>query len=60
MAQITKQGYLFIFDRLTGKPLFDVREVPVENADPIPGEGLVSLTNVQPMRIVELGLRYRF
>jgi hypothetical protein len=26
----------------------------------INGEGLVALTNVQPMRIVELGLRYRF
>jgi hypothetical protein len=26
----------------------------------INGEGLVSLTNVQPMRIVELGLRFRF
>jgi hypothetical protein len=26
----------------------------------INGEGQVSLTNVQPMRIVELGLRFRF
>jgi hypothetical protein len=26
----------------------------------INGEGLVSLTNVQPMRIVEIGLRFRF
>jgi len=26
----------------------------------INGEGLVSLTNVQPMRIIELGLRFRF
>ena len=26
----------------------------------INGEGLISLTNVQPMRIIELGLRFRF
>jgi hypothetical protein len=26
----------------------------------INGEGLVSLTNTQPMRIIELGLRFRF
>ncbi len=26
----------------------------------INGEGLVSLTNVQPMRIIELGLRFQF
>ncbi len=31
VAQVTKQGYLFIFDRLTGKPIFDVNEVPVAN-----------------------------
>src|SRR5260370_33361285 len=29
VAQITKQAYLFVFDRITGAPLFDVKEVPV-------------------------------
>ncbi|WP_339657748.1 pyrroloquinoline quinone-dependent dehydrogenase [uncultured Maribacter sp.] len=29
VAQITKQGYVFVFDRITGKPLFDIEEVPV-------------------------------
>src|SRR5258706_5339143 len=38
VAQITKQAYLFIFDRMTGKPLFDVNEVPVENENPTPGD----------------------
>ncbi|MFT6809133.1 MAG: quinoprotein glucose dehydrogenase [Saprospiraceae bacterium] len=29
VAQITKSGYVFLFDRLTGEPLFDVAEIPV-------------------------------
>lgn len=29
VAQITKQGFVYVFDRKTGKPLFDVKEVPV-------------------------------
>ena len=38
VAQVTKQGYLFIFDRLTGKPVFDVNEVPVANDNANPGD----------------------
>lgn len=37
VAQITKQGYVFLFNRETGKPLFDIQEVPVP-ASGIPGE----------------------
>ncbi len=29
-AQVTKTGYVFLFDRETGKPLFEVKETPVE------------------------------
>ncbi|AFK05011.1 PQQ-dependent enzyme [Emticicia oligotrophica DSM 17448] len=29
VAQVTKQGYVFVFDRVTGKPIFPVKEVPV-------------------------------
>lgn len=29
VAQITKQGYVFVFDRKTGEPLFDIREMPM-------------------------------
>ncbi|MCR9100323.1 MAG: PQQ-binding-like beta-propeller repeat protein [bacterium] len=29
VAQITKQGFVFVFDRRTGEPLFDIEEVPV-------------------------------
>jgi quinoprotein glucose dehydrogenase len=30
IAQPTKQGFLFVFDRLTGKPVFPIEERPVE------------------------------
>ncbi|WP_419213181.1 PQQ-binding-like beta-propeller repeat protein [Maribacter sp. X9] len=29
VAQVTKQGYVFLFDRITGEPLFDIEEIPV-------------------------------
>ena len=37
VAQITKMGFLFVFDRLTGKPLFDIEERKVPASD-VPGE----------------------
>ncbi len=37
VAQVTKTGYVFLFDRETGKPLFDVEERPVPASD-VPGE----------------------
>lgn len=37
VAQITKQGFLFLFDRETGQPLFPIEERPVPASD-IPGE----------------------
>jgi quinoprotein glucose dehydrogenase len=37
VAQPTKTGYIFLFDRLTGKPLFEVQEVPATPAS-LPGE----------------------
>lgn len=33
VAQITKQGFVFIFDRETGEPLFDIEERPVPQSD---------------------------
>ncbi|RDY58832.1 PQQ-binding-like beta-propeller repeat protein [Flagellimonas nanhaiensis] len=29
VAQVTKQGYVYVFNRATGEPLFDINEVPV-------------------------------
>lgn len=37
VAQVTKAGYVFVFDRETGEPLFPIEEVPVPASD-IPGE----------------------
>ena len=37
VAQSTKQGFLFVFDRVTGKPLWPVEERPVPKSQ-MPGE----------------------
>ena len=37
VAQVTKQGFVFVFDRETGEPLFPIEEKPVPASD-IPGE----------------------
>ena len=37
IAQVTKQGFVFLFDRVTGEPLFDIEEVPVPKSG-LPGE----------------------
>ncbi len=28
VAQVTKQGYIFVFDRVSGQPLFPIEEIP--------------------------------
>ncbi|MDT0651346.1 PQQ-binding-like beta-propeller repeat protein [Autumnicola edwardsiae] len=37
VAQVTKQGFVFVFDRVTGEPLFPIEERPVPASD-IPRE----------------------
>lgn len=37
VAQITKHGYIFLFDRVSGKPLFPIEEKPVPQSA-LPGE----------------------
>jgi len=37
VAQVSKQSYIFVFDRLTGKPLFPIHELPYP-ASTVPGE----------------------
>jgi len=37
VAQATKQGLLFVFDRITGKPVWSIDERPVPQSD-VPGE----------------------
>ena len=50
VAQITKQGFVFVFDRSTGKPLFDIVEKKVRT-DAMPGEA-PSATQPFPSRPV--------
>ena len=40
VAQATKQGFLFVFDRVTGEPLWPVEERPVPMGTELPGETL--------------------
>jgi quinoprotein glucose dehydrogenase len=37
VAQATKQGFVFVFDRVTGKPVWPIEERPVPKSD-MPGE----------------------
>ncbi|MGH8693437.1 MAG: pyrroloquinoline quinone-dependent dehydrogenase [Burkholderiales bacterium] len=37
VAQVTKTGYVFLFERATGKPLFEILERPAPPSD-VPGE----------------------
>lgn len=37
VAQVTKMGFVFVLDRVTGKPLFPVEERPVAKSE-VPGE----------------------
>jgi glucose dehydrogenase len=46
LAQTTKQGYVYIFDRVTGQPLFPIHELPYA-ASTVPGE-VASATQPKP------------
>ena len=37
VAQVSKQGFVWVFDRVTGHPLWPIEERPVPKSD-IPGE----------------------
>ncbi|WP_316743091.1 pyrroloquinoline quinone-dependent dehydrogenase [Pedobacter antarcticus] len=37
VAQVTKQGFVYVFDRVTGKPVWDIIERPVPQST-VPGE----------------------
>lgn len=40
VAQTTKNGMVYVFDRATGEPLFDIEEVPVDTVSELSGEKL--------------------
>jgi quinoprotein glucose dehydrogenase len=47
VAQTTKQGFVFVFDRVSGKPLFPIEERPFPASD-VPGE-VASRTQPVPL-----------
>lgn len=49
LAQITKQGYVFTFDRATGEPVWPIVEAPVDTKTDLEGERL-SPTQPVPSR----------
>jgi quinoprotein glucose dehydrogenase len=42
VIQLTKQGFIFVFNRLTGEPLYPVVEHPVPQSTDVPGEKLAA------------------
>ena len=46
VAQPTKYGYIYLFDRVTGKPLYPIQEVPVDDSSTLAGE---KLSPTQPL-----------
>src|SRR5262245_49392107 len=38
VAQVTKQGFTYVFDRVTGKPVWPIVERPVDTGTDVPGE----------------------
>jgi quinoprotein glucose dehydrogenase len=45
VAAVTKQGFTYVFDRVTGEPVWPIVEQKVNNNSPVPGE---SLSATQP------------
>jgi quinoprotein glucose dehydrogenase len=38
VAQVSKQGFTYVFDRVTGRPIWPIEERPVETTTDVPGE----------------------
>ena len=38
VAQMSKQGFAYVFDRVTGKPVWPIEERPVDTKSEVPGE----------------------
>ncbi len=56
LAQVGKMGYMFILDRVTGKPIFGVEERPVPKSE-VPGEE-ASPTQPIPLKPPEMSSHY--
>ncbi len=38
VAQVSKQGFTYVFDRVTGQPVWPIQERPVDTSTDVPGE----------------------
>ena len=38
VAQVSKQGFVYVFDRVTGRPVWPIEERPVDTTSDVPGE----------------------
>lgn len=38
VAQVSKQGFVYVFDRVTGRPVWPIEEKPVDTTTDVPGE----------------------
>jgi quinoprotein glucose dehydrogenase len=38
VAQVSKQGFTYVFDRVTGRPIWPIEERPVDTSTDVPGE----------------------
>jgi quinoprotein glucose dehydrogenase len=38
VAEVSKQGFTYVFDRVTGKPVWPIEERPVDTSTDVPGE----------------------
>jgi quinoprotein glucose dehydrogenase len=56
VAQVTKQGFVFVFNRETGEPLFPVEEIPAPATD-IPGE-VAAPTQPKPTKPLPYARQY--
>ncbi len=45
VAQVSKQGFVFVFDRITGEPIWPIREQPAPASD-VPGEQVAATQRV--------------
>jgi glucose dehydrogenase len=39
VAQVSKQGFVYVFDRVTGEPVWPIEERPVNTKTTVPGAG---------------------
>ena len=38
VAEVSKQGFTYVFDRVTGEPVWPIEERPVDTTTDVPGE----------------------